>query len=77
MAGKQTEEEEEEENKWRAPTLGADEDERDFANVAKLRHFRVVVVDGVETGLVLQTEDEDDRVHPRRKLWQRQSTNKR
>ena len=49
-------------------TLGADQNERDFGNVAELGHFRVVIVDGVETGFVLQAEHEYDRVHPSRKL---------
>jgi hypothetical protein len=49
-------------------TLCADQNERDFGNVAELRHFGVVIVDGVETGFVLQAEHEYDRVHPSRKL---------
>ena len=51
-------------------TLRSDEDEGDFGCVAVLRHLRVEIVDGVETGLVLQAEHEYHRVHPRRKLIQ-------
>ena len=49
-------------------TLSSDEDEGDLAHVSILRHLCVVVVDGVETGLVLQAEHEDDSVHPGREL---------
>ena len=49
-------------------TLGSDENERDLVHAPVLRHLDVVVVDGVETGLVLQAEHEDDGVHPGREL---------
>ena len=49
-------------------TLSAHKYERNFLHVSILRHFGIVVVDGVEAGLVFQAEDENDRVHPRSKL---------
>jgi hypothetical protein len=36
-----------------------------------VRHLGVVVVNGAETGLVLQTEDKNDCVYPSRELQQR------
>ena len=45
-------------------TLGADKDDGDLLDVPVLGHLGVVVVDGIEGGLVLETEDEDDSVHP-------------
>lgn len=51
--------------------MSADEDARDLGGVAVLRHFGVVTVDGVETGLALQTEDEDDRIHPGSELYKK------
>ena len=49
-------------------TLRSDEDQGDVLHVSILRHLGVVVVDGVETRLVLETEHEDHRVDPRSKL---------
>ena len=48
--------------------MSADKDDRDLLDVSVLGHLGVVVVDGVEGGLVLETEDEDDSVHPSSKL---------
>ena len=45
-------------------TLGSDKDDGDLLDVPVLGHLGVVVVDGIEGGLVLETEDEDDSVHP-------------
>jgi hypothetical protein len=36
-----------------------------------MRHLGVVIIDGVETRFVLQTEHENDRVHPGRELKQK------
>jgi hypothetical protein len=49
-------------------TLRPHENQRDLSRIAEVRHLGVVIVDGVETGFVLQTEHKDDRVHPRREL---------
>lgn len=53
---------------WIILTLRADQYERYFGGVTVVCHFRVIPVHGVETRLVLQTEDEYDRVHPGGKL---------
>ena len=45
-------------------TLSSDKNDGDLLDVPVLRHLGVVVVDGVEGRLVLETEDEDDGVHP-------------
>lgn len=37
-------------------------------SIAKMRHFGIVIVDGVETGLVLQAKHKDYRIHPAGKL---------
>ena len=37
-------------------------------DISKLGHLGIVIVDGVEGGLVLETEDEDHSVHPSSKL---------
>lgn len=44
--------------------MSADKDDRDLLDVPVLGHLGVVVVDGVEGGLVLETEDKDHSVHP-------------
>ena len=44
--------------------MGAYKDDGDLLDVPVLGHLGVVVVDGIEGGLVLETEDEDDSVHP-------------
>ena len=44
------------------------ENEGDFAHIPVLGHFGEVVVDGVERGLVFQTEHEDHGVDPSREL---------
>lgn len=49
-------------------TLSADQDQRYFGRVSVVSHFRIITVDGVETGLVLQAEDEYHGVHPSSKL---------
>ena len=54
------------------PTLCAHQDDGDFCSIAIVRHFGVVVIDGIETGLILQAEDKDDGIHPVSEL----STNK-
>lgn len=48
----------------RRHTLGPDEDEGDLGGISILGHLGVVAVDGLETRLVLQAEDEDDGVNP-------------
>ena len=53
--------------------MGADKDDRDLLDVPVLGHLGVVVVDGVEGGLVLETENEDDRVHPGCELKEKKS----
>ena len=45
-------------------TLGAHQDEGHVLDVPELGHLRVVVVDRVERRLILEAEDEYDRVHP-------------
>ena len=50
-------------------TLSSDQDERDLLDVPVVRHLGVVLVYSVETHLVLQTEHENDGVHPTCKLW--------
>lgn len=54
-------------------TLRPHENQRDLSRTAEVRHLGVVIVDGVETGFVLQTEHKDDRVHPRRELHEERS----
>ena len=49
-------------------TLRPDEDQGDILHVPVLRHLGVVIVDGIEARLVLETEHEDDRVDPRGEL---------
>jgi hypothetical protein len=44
--------------------LGSYEDKGDFVHAPVLGHLGVVVVDGVEAGLVLQAEHKDDGIHP-------------
>ena len=44
------------------------EDQRNFLHVSELGHLDVVVVNGVEAGLVLQAEHEDHGVNPTREL---------
>ena len=48
--------------------MGADKNDRDLLDVPVLGHLGIVIVDGVEGGLVLETEDEDHSVHPSSKL---------
>ena len=48
--------------------MSANKNDRDLLDVPVLGHLSIVVVDGVEGGLVLETEDEDNRVHPGSKL---------
>lgn len=38
-----------------------------------MRHLGVIIVDGVERGLVLQTEDEYNRIHPGGELEQQKN----
>ena len=45
-------------------TLGANKNDGNLLNIPVLSHLGVVVVDGVEGGLVLETKDKDDSVHP-------------
>lgn len=49
-------------------TLRADQHQRQLGGVPEVGQPVVVVIDGLEADLVLQTEDEDDGVHPQRKL---------
>lgn len=37
-------------------------------SIPKMRHFRVVVVDGIEAALVLQAKYKDYRIHPASEL---------
>ena len=52
-------------------TLRPHKNQRDLSRIAEVRHLGVVIVDGVETGFVLQTEHKDDRVHSHRELHER------
>ena len=45
-------------------TLGANKNDGNLLNIPVLSHLGVVVVDGVEGGLVLQAEHEDDGINP-------------
>lgn len=45
-------------------------------SIAKVRHFGIVIVDGVEAALVLQAEHEDYRIHPTGKLQEETRENK-
>ena len=49
-------------------TLSANQYERNVLDISILGHLGVVIVDGVERGLVFQTEHEYHGVHPRGKL---------
>ena len=53
--------------------MGPYKDQGDLLHVAVLGHLGVVVVDGVEAGLVLQAEDEDHGVDPRCELQRRRT----
>ena len=55
--------------------MGSNKNERNFLHIPKLRHFDVVVVNGVETGFVFQAEDEDDSVNPTGKLEDKKREN--
>ena len=50
--------------------MSANKNDRDLLDVPVLGHLGIVIVDGVEGGLVLETEDKDNRVHPSSKLKQ-------
>lgn len=58
-----------------ALTLGAHQHQRDLTGVSVVGHPAVVMVDSLETDLILQAEDKDDGVHPHGKLqreeWRR------
>lgn len=54
-------------------TLCPHEDQGNLGWIAEVRHLGVVIIDGVETGFVLQAEHKDDRVHPRRELHDKRS----
>lgn len=58
-------------------TLRPDEDQGDILHVTVLRHLGVVIVDGVEARLVLETEHEDHRVDPRSELKQNETGRKK
>ena len=49
-------------------TLSANQYEGDVLDISILGHLGVVIVDGVERGLVFQTKHEYHGVHPRGKL---------
>ena len=57
-------------------TLRPDEDQGDILHVPVLRHLGVVIVDGIEARLVLETEHEDHRVDPRSELKQNETGRK-
>lgn len=52
--------------------MSSDQNEGDLCRVAVLRHFGMIAVDGVETGLALQAEDEDDGVDPGSELFDKE-----
>ena len=54
-------------------TLGPHQDQRDLTRVPVVGHAAVVVVDGLETDLVLQAEDKYDGVHPHGKLGRKRA----
>jgi hypothetical protein len=58
-------------------TLRPNENQRDVSRIPEVGHLRVVIIDGVETRLVFQTEHKDDRVHPGRELQERSTCLKR
>lgn len=49
-------------------TLCADQDQRQVGRVSVVGEAAEVVINRLEADLVLQTEDEDDGVHPQREL---------
>lgn len=49
-------------------TLRADQDQRQVGRVSVVGEAAEVVINRLEADLVLQTEDEDDGVHPQREL---------
>lgn len=51
-------------------TLRSDEDERNFSRISVMRHLRVIAVNRVKAGLVLQAEDENDSIDPGGELEQ-------
>lgn len=53
-------------------TLSADHDERNLSDGPVGRQLVVVPVNVLEAGLILQTEDQDDGIHPTGKLERRQ-----
>jgi hypothetical protein len=53
--------------------LRPDQDERYLGGISVVRHLRVVVVDGVERGLVLQAKNEDNGVHPGGELEEKEN----
>ena len=52
-------------------TLSSNENQRHFRDIPIVTHLRVVLIDGLETLFVLQTEDEDDRIDPMGQLERR------
>ena len=54
-------------------TLGPHQDQRDLARVPVAGHAAVVVVNGLETDLILQAEDKYDGVHPHGKLGRKRA----
>lgn len=58
-----------------ALTLGPHQHEWNLTGVPIVGHSAIVVVDSLETDLILQAEDKNDRVHPHGKLqreeWRR------
>ena len=57
-------------------TLSANQNERNVLDISILGHLGVVIVDGIEARLVLETEHEDDRVDPRSELKQNETGRK-
>ena len=58
----------EKKNRKTIDTLSANQYERNVLDISILGHLGVVIVDGVEGGLIFQTEDKYHGVHPRGKL---------
>lgn len=54
-------------------TLGPHQDQRDLARVPVAGHAAVVVVNSLETDLILQAEDKYDGVHPHGKLGRKRA----
>lgn len=49
-------------------TLSSDQNYWNLGTVAKMSHFRIIVVHRIEAGLIFQTKYEDNGIDPSRKL---------